>query len=341
MVKRITVRADAGNFWGYGHIQRTLTVTNRLVEIANPQVRYLMNTSSDATLVENYGYDVLYLNNCNVESILQATTVSDGPLIIDTYSIMEEDLLRLHHKGFCVIVFEDGRRLDHYPANLVVDYSPNAKKLKYQGNSNTKFCLGTKYFPLRKEFIDKQYRFRQKQKVKNITITFGGSDPERQTERFLKILSQHQHNWKITAVIGPGYSGKIINLDCKNNVQILRNVSNMAEVLKKADLVISSSGCTSLELAHLGIPSILVILSQDQEPIAQELDKANVAVCLGWFNKIDDHFIWQKINEVSSNRKCLNQMNKSGPEIVDGKGAARTSDVILSSWLRFLNLQGK
>ena len=340
MIKRITVRADAGHFWGYGHIQRTSTVMNRIVDKTDVQVRYLMDTAADASLLKKFGYEVHFYTDCNIETILNAVNPDEGPLIIDTYSVKNNDLLKLCQKDYCVAVFEDGRRLNNYPVDLVIDYSPNAKNLNYQGNSKTRFCLGPKFYPLRKEFVDKRYQRLQKRKVKKITITFGGSDPDRQTERILKILSEHQHNWEITAVIGPGYSRKIENLNCKNSVRILRNVTDMAEVFHNSDLVISSSGSTALELVYLGIPSILIILSQDQEPIAHELEKAEAALCLGWFNGIDDQLIWRSINEVASDSNFLNQMNINGPKIVDGKGAERISDAILSSWTRYLDLHG-
>ena len=49
------------------------------------------------------------------------------------------------------------------------------------------------------------------------------------------------------------------------NINLYKNVSNMAEIMKKCDLAISAAGSTLYELASLSIPSIVFSFADNQK----------------------------------------------------------------------------
>ena len=331
----VTIRADAGPSLGYGHVRRTLSVADRLQAIAGMQVRYLMKLESDSALVQASGYDVVRLPDDSIQGIIEAVEPEHGPLVLDTCALTRGDLECLQQAGFCTVVFDDGRRLESYPANVVIDYAPGATRLPYQGLSITRFCLGPAYFPLRREFTDQQANQEPRGIVQNVVITFGGSDPDDQTSRIIQLFSQHSHPWEVVAILGPGYTGRAEEVALPDgSVKIRRDVGDMAQMLATADLAISGGGGTALELAYLGVPALLLVLAEDQQRIAFALAQAGAAVNLGWYERVSDYDVWHAIEQVSADSACLDTMSVAGQRLVDGQGADRIARAIIDAWSR-------
>jgi spore coat polysaccharide biosynthesis predicted glycosyltransferase SpsG len=319
---------------GYGHVRRTLAVVDGLKKIADVRVCYLMKPDSDARPVEAAGYEVMRLSGEGIAGILEAVKAMDGPLILDTYSLTREEQERLFREGYCTTVFDDGRRLDRYAAHLVVDYAPGADGLSYRGLPTTRFCLGPDYFPLRPEFLGRRKGPTLRRAVENIVVTFGGSDPEDQTARVASLFEEHSHPWAVTVVLGPGYAGRADKSGARG-VSFQRNVSDMAQTLAGADLAISGAGGTALELAYLGVPSLLLELSKDQRPIASTLARAGAAINLGWYARACDEEIWRAIEAVAGDPSRRDAMRVSGQRVVDGKGIDRIAQAVLETWRQY------
>ncbi len=332
----VTIRADASPSLGYGHVRRTLTVTNRLQAMTGMQARYLMKPESDSALVQASGCDVIHLtDNSSIGSLMAAIKATDGPLILDTYALTKDDLVCLQQDNFCTVVFDDGKRLESYPANVVIDYAPGAAQLPYHGLTTTCFCLGPAYFPLHREFLAQQAHRNRRRPIQSVVITFGGSDPDDETARIVKLFAQHSHSWKVVAILGPGYTGRAEEVALPDgSVELRRNVADMVQVLAAADLAISGAGGTALELACLGVPGLLLVLSDDQQRIASGLAEVGAAINLGWFKHVTDHDIWHTIEQVAADSMRLDGMSAAGQRLVDGQGAKRITRAIIDAWSR-------
>ena len=57
-------------------------------------------------------------------------------------------------------------------------------------------------------------------------------------------------------------------------------VDNMAQLMAESDLAIGAAGSTSWERCCLGVPTIQVVLAQNQVAIAQALSQADAALML-------------------------------------------------------------
>ncbi|MFP3733021.1 glycosyltransferase, partial [Bacillus sp. SIMBA_006] len=63
--------------------------------------------------------------------------------------------------------------------------------------------------------------------------------------------------------------------------EVVVSVSDMARRMAEADLAIGAAGSTSWERCCLGLPTLMLILAENQEGIARALDAAGAAICLG------------------------------------------------------------
>lgn len=329
----ITFRADASVELGYGHVRRTLTVAERLLKQGGALVQYLMAEDSDGHMPVSKGIELLRLRQTGPGEVIKMLDPNKGPLVLDTYALTEEDLNAYRKAGFCTVVFDDARRLEHYNANVVVDSSPAAKGLSYRGEPDTRFLLGPAYYPLREEFIAARVERDRLRCKGRLVVAFGGSDPFSQTLRLLRLFRKKDVASDIYVLIGPGYEGSAIDeFGGIPAITFQRNVDNVAVVLASAELAVSGAGGTAIECAYLGVPSVLVTLSKDQEPIARSLGESGAAKSIGWHDQLSDETLFSTIQELQSDSRRLAEMGAAGMRLFDGKGAARISQAVISAW---------
>ncbi|MBT4933430.1 MAG: UDP-2,4-diacetamido-2,4,6-trideoxy-beta-L-altropyranose hydrolase [Rhodospirillaceae bacterium] len=330
----VTVRVDCNARVGYGHVMRCLAVSRHLIE-DSVKVRFVMSADSDAAPIESLGLQITRLNNSDagIESLADALSPSDGPLLLDSYEIGTAGLGILHEAGFRIAMFDDGKRLDDYPCNLVIDSAPGASNLDYRGLANSRFCLGSDYVPLRDEFTKMPPRTGMPEDARRIVVTFGGSDHDDQSARTIEALSGLNDNWQIDVILGPAYCGRAETVGAENSaVHLHRNVMDMATLMSRSHMAIASSGGTALELACLGVPMILLGLSEDQVPVATALAAAGAAEYLGFWSTVDDTDIGDRAQSLSINNESRRRMSACGKALVDGLGAKRIATEILNIW---------
>ena len=86
------------------------------------------------------------------------------------------------------------------------------------------------------------------------------------------------------------------------------------------------------ERAYLGIPSIVLILSENQLEIAKTMERKKCIYNMGWSKniKISNYqkiFEQLKINE-------LNSMSQRNKKVIDGKGISRINKTIFSKLIK-------
>jgi len=335
MTPAVSIRADANPRIGYGHMMRMLAVAKQLRETHGNSIQFFSAPDSDTSIVHEAGFKTCLLSGpgVGVDEMLQILNPPNGPVILDSYEVDETDLERLRSAGFRVTLFDDGKRLTNYPCELVIDSAPEAAQLGYSSSTNAHFCLGTDYYPLREEFVKARSKCRVFGPIENILVTFGGSDPFDQTTRVLSLLKQTGLGSKITAILGGGYEGAAEILAATvPEITVHRNPSDIAALMAKSDLAISSAGGTAFEIAYMGLPSLLMSLSIDQEPIARALNNQDCAYNLGHWDRCSEMEIQTAIEKMSRDRDRRERYSRNASDVVDGNGTARIASEILRIW---------
>ena len=232
-----------------------------------------------------------------------------------------------------VCILDDGCRLTSYPCDLVIDSGVDAPFLEYKGLKHTKFLLGSSFFPLREEIRLQKRTYITEEKVKNILVTMGGSDPENLSNKLVKNLLKIKDDFRILVILGPYYKGNIHpSIKSSARVKLINSPDNIASCFASADLAISTAGNTASELAFLGIPSVLLSVSPDQVSVANGFDKKGVgkhfpcilnSLGVGCFDELNS-IIQNLIEDI----KLRKRMKKAGMELFDGLGAKRIASAI-------------
>ena len=97
--------------------------------------------------------------------------------------------------------------------------------------------------------------------------------------------------------------------------------------MKKADLSIAFFGMTAFELAAMGIPSILICLSQDHMKSATVSVEAGASIFAGVKGTINETDI-KNISKIIADDLNLRKMFENGVQFIDGKGRERIAKTI-------------
>jgi len=274
---------------GMGHVYNVLSIAN---EILSHQLNFLVLPGSELAhekITEfNYSADLLPRNSNLLEEVKSRNpnvVIND---ILDTDAAYIEGL---RNAGISVINFED-LGSGSQAADLVINAMyPEPSKF------TVNHYYGKDYFILRDEFLYTPLR-QTADKAKRILLSFGGTDPNNFTRRILDLISQDciENGLEIEVIVGMGY--QLLN-DLKGEFpqfNIIQNVHNISEHISQADLVFTSAGRTTFEVASLGVPAI-VLCQNEREATHFFASAQNGFYNLGLGSQVTDEDILKAFHE--------------------------------------------
>jgi len=253
--KHILFVVTGNNTVGLGHVYNTLLIAN---DILNHQISFLVDKNSRLAYekISSKNYQVFFQEHKNILTDIEA--INPDVIINDRLDTNIDYILGIKKMDLKVINFEDLGEGTKY-ADLVI----NAIYPEKQVLPNHYF--GHDYFVLRDEFVYSQPK-EQISNVNQILITFGGVDPNNYTKKVLDTIYDYcqKKGIKINVIAGFGYQeyNSIISF---NSIHIQKNVTNISKYMREADLIFTSAGRTTYEIASIGTPAI--VLAQNEREL--------------------------------------------------------------------------
>ncbi|WP_259596104.1 UDP-2,4-diacetamido-2,4,6-trideoxy-beta-L-altropyranose hydrolase [Clostridium botulinum] len=249
-------------------------------------------------------------------------------LITDSYNVNEQ-YFNITKKYFSRTVYVDDINKHYLNVDLIINQNIGAEDLIYDVPKNSKLLLGIKYLMLREEFRVVSYRNINK-RILNIMITIGASDFNGITNIICKYVKELEYEFHI--VVGPAFKNEniceLMELSEKyKNIKLYFNV-DMVKLMSLCDLAISACGSTLYELAVCGVPTIGVIVAENQEQVSMNLQNCGVIINLGWYNKLNKEFYCRCIKYLDKNIKKRIKMNYNAHKLIDGNGVARITEIL-------------
>mgnify|MGYP000011643721 FL=1 len=121
-------------------------------------------------------------------------------------------------------------------------------------------------------------------------------DPDNFTEKVLLAIEKCNLPTSLEIIVVMGSSSphldKVIAVSNTFLYEIAIQVDplNMAEIMANCDLAIGASGSTSLERACLGLPTIQLVIAQNQELTAKMLDENKLVKLISKADELPDLF---------------------------------------------------
>jgi len=349
---------------GTGHIMRCLTLADALRE-KGAEVAFICRElpGNLCALVEQKGYKVYQFSY----SFKKANTV--GPekngrysdwlgvnwridaeqtrlvllkqkvswIITDHYALDKkwESIIKQYVKK--IMVIDDLANRPH-DCDLLLDQnlSENPKdRYKDLVPENCKMLLGPEHALIRSEFYETRKKLKKRNgTIKNILIFFGGSDPTNETQKALQaIKTLNKPNIKVSVVIGNSnlHKGKIEKM-CSDIPHTFFHcqVDNMAQLMMEADLAIGAGGITTWERCFLGLPTIIVIVADNQVQSSVAVSKAGIAWNLGRKENVGAYDIQKAIERAFDNPDIVKQMSDNALKLTSNKINSNNVTVIES-----------
>ncbi len=193
------------------------------------------------------------------------------------------------------------------------------------------------YVVLRPEFqLAHQKETKVTERVGKLLISQGGSDTLGGLVPLAEALSTLPADVEIHLLLGPAFRhvdplAEVAKSSDRPFV-FQRDVRDMAGLLQQMDLAITAGGKTLFELAALGVPFIVSIEE------ARELETADIVarnvLCenMGMRREVGEEQIAETVRRLLPDRERRLAMSRSGKEAVDGRGAWRSVEAMVSAW---------
>jgi len=348
---KVVFRADASLQMGTGHIMRCLTLAEALkkeaveveficrehegnlierIELQDFKVHVLplsQNTAIDDGL---YGSQWLGANQQEDAALCLPILEKIKPdwLIVDHYSL-DQTWQSVLAKCFSKLMVIDDLANRKHQCDVLLDQTYGRNESDYAGlvPKGSQLLLGSEYALLREEFAEwREFSLQRRVKpnFKKLLITMGGVDPDNVTGELLDVLKGCflPKELEIDVVMGvtAPHLKKVQQqaelLPYKTNVLV--DVSNMAEIMANADLAIGAAGATTWERCCLGLPTIQVILAENQRVAGANLASHGAVLTLNKDGLVNLQNIFFEI-EIKKIR--LETVSKNAGKITHGNGS--------------------
>jgi CMP-N-acetylneuraminic acid synthetase len=233
---------------GLGHAHNALTVADALTR---HRIRFLVDSTSQlaATTIAARHHPVVIQTR---DTLLDEIVALDPEVVVnDILDTSEAYVGALKAAGLLVVNFEDlgpGARL----ADLVINaIYPEQDRLPNH-------YFGHRYYCPRPEFLVTRSTPVREQ-VGRVLITFGGTDPNDLTARVARAIGGvlRSRGIQLHVILGMGYA-HATSWAAESGAVVHRSVADMARRMAEADVIFTSAGRTTFEIACVGTPAIVI-----------------------------------------------------------------------------------
>jgi spore coat polysaccharide biosynthesis predicted glycosyltransferase SpsG len=196
--------------------------------------------------------------------------------------------------------------------------------------------IGPRFALLRPEFaLFRSKVSRPSQPMSRLLVNFGGADSTNETARIVGILQELlPPSVSIDIVLGPTnpHAEHIRSLASSGQgITVHVGTNRMAELMSLADGSVGAGGSTTWERFCLGLPSLVITVAENQVPTAQYLRKLGAIDYVGQASELTPDVLRAALSNFVSDHKGRARMSKLGMQLVDGLGAGRVRDSLLTS----------
>lgn len=209
-----------------------------------------------------------------VENIVRSENID--AVITDSYSFESDYYRGLRKLCKYLISFDDMANLADLPVDVVLNTSTDQYDQRYKKIAPKAMILqGIDYSVIRWDIVNQRYNLPAIEERNHIFISFGGTDTGRMTQPVVEEILRREHiDTSIDVVIGGGVSeaDELIHylLSLSPHITCHYNSQNLGDIMAHAGLAITAGGVTSRELLTLGVPSLVVVLVDNQRANSQD-----------------------------------------------------------------------
>ncbi len=287
---------------GVGHLKRCMLLADEFNKYSIPSIfmSFELSKTAHSLLKEKKYPTVIYegISEFKENSIHQLPN-GDSLIIVDTdeaclYTLdFQQSILNTANKLMYISIKNDVKYCAHYFLNQNV----MALSESYDTSAFTINFLGPSYFILDDTFkaiVPNQFVERKKE---NLLISFGSSDPQKNTIKIISLLHSFQHYFnKIRIVVG-GLNSELETIqnhpfviENKELVEVYYNTKDMYGLMRNTDVAFTSMGLAFWELTLHKIPCLVLSGSKREKSQIDYFCEHNYSHFIGNF----DDELWEE-----------------------------------------------
>jgi len=360
---KIGIRADSSEGIGGGHTMRCLSLAHALRAKGAEVVFFTRNLPGNLdNLVLNKGFQIVHLpppasGGWNTignpiqwlqeneatdaqETIREASNSPWDLFIVDHYALGSTWETQVGQMGGSLLAIDDLPNRRH-ECHWLLDQTYGRDPADYKGKvpSDCQLLLGSGYALLREQFSNARQaaleRRQQLEGIRKVLVCVGTMDDTNSIPRILSALASVDWVGETEPNVDIVLSSKSPHLEALKEFTkgislptvIHLDVEDMAAIMLEADIAIGAAGSTSWERCCLGLPSVLLVLEENQRQIGEKLDRIGAAIALSDTPNLEAKII-ESIQKLIRDPKAYLTMSSIATDLCDGAGAARVASEI-------------
>lgn len=192
--------------------------------------------------------------------------------------------------------------------------------------------IGPKYALLRRPFIEARADGPQRDgRLARILIFMGGDDGSDYTSQAVRAAAGLEAEVELDVVVGPNYSyvgdlhALLDEISTPATLYHGASAEEMADLMVRADLCIGAAGSTSWERCCLGLPSILLVIADNQRSVGDQLEALGAAISIYPNGESLEVAIAKVLDDLFDDAERLIEMSAKAASLVDGQGTERVA----------------
>lgn len=341
---RILFLADAGPVVGGGHVMRCLTLA-RALGVRGAQCAFVESRAAAAVL-GRFGWPpqsvVAMANADDVAGLVRwgakfADSFEPDIVVLDHYGAGAAEETALRGLTRRLVAIDDLADRKH-ACDLLLDPGFGRRREDYAGlvRDSAVALIGPDYALVRPEFADARPRALSRRarhdQARRALVSLGLTDVGGVTGKVVETLLPLLEEVRLDVVVGTGAPSldRLSTLAAHDRrIHLHINTDEMASLAAEADLAIGAGGSSVWERACLGLPSVTLILADNQAEMAQRLGEAGAVLPLDARGEGFEAALagaWSRLIDEPQLRWSLTE--RAGG-LCDGRGADRAAVAVL------------
>ena len=255
-------------------------------------------------------------------------------LVVDHYALGDVWERAMRQRVGRVMVIDDLANRAH-DCDVLVDQNwfgdATSSRYRHLVPESCRLLLGPRYAMLPQEYaLLRQVAPRRTGDVRRVVVYFGASDDSNHTLRAIEALTAPQFlELAVDVVVGHNHPAPRAVSEAaarRPMTTVYRGLPTISGLLMRADVAIGAGGATTWERAALGLPSLTVVVAENQRLIAEALAADGITRVIDAVATSEE---WQDaLTRALSDREWIECAARRAAALSDARGAARVAHIL-------------
>lgn len=272
--KNLLIRADSSSQIGLGHIMRDIVLAQHYPDA----VITFACRELEGNIMNRIPYPVHILSSNNPAELSELIVALNIEMVIfDHYGIDALFEQQIKEQTGVIVLSLDDTYQPHY-CDILLNHNISADPQRYSGlvPPHCELRCGAEYTLIRDEFRKEKQTDREK--IYDLFVSMGGSDPTNSTSEILKILSDSLEICVVTTSANIHLHELERYVDGKKNIALHVDSDQVAKLLHQSHLAIITPSVMVHEVLYMDIPFIAIKTASNQDDMVQYLHKSGYRI---------------------------------------------------------------